>query len=198
VYLVILKMKTIQESLKMKKIAISTIAAAMGLAAAAAHAAPAADGGVLTINGSLTAQTCTVSGNGQGNNFTVTLPTESSGALASAGSTAGATGFAIALTNCTPSTGNVHTFWEYGANTLSDGNLLNNGTATNVEVQLLDYNSGSKVIDVSKADGSQNSQSVAIASGAANLQYAAQYMSPAGGATAGSVTTNGTYTMSYQ
>lgn len=182
----------------MRKVASGTIIAAIGLAVTAVHAAPAGNGGVVTINGQLTAQTCTVSGGGQGNNFTVTLPAESASALSSAGSTAGTTGFAIALTNCTPASGNVHTFWEYGANTLADGNLLNNGTATKVEVQLLDYNGGAKTIDVSKADGSQNSQSVAIATGAANLKYAAQYISPQGGATAGSVTTNVTYSMVYQ
>lgn len=183
----------------MKKIALPLIAVAMGLAASAAHAAgPANNGGVLTINGSLTAQSCTVSGNGQGNNFTVTLPPVSAGELSAAGATAGSTGFNVALTNCTPATGTVHTFWEYGANTLSDGNLLNSGTATKVEVQLVDYNGGAQTIDVSKADGAQNSRTVNIAGGNASLQYAAQYISPAGGATAGSVTTNVTYSMAYQ
>jgi major type 1 subunit fimbrin (pilin) len=178
----------------MKKIALPLIAAAMGLVGSAAHASD----GTLTINGQITAQTCTVSGNGQGNNFTVTLPTVSATTLSAAGSTAGSTGFNIALTNCTPATGNVRTFWEYGANTLADGNLLNNGTATKVEVQLQDMNGGQKVIDVSKADGAQNSQTVAIAAGTAKLQYAAQYIAPAGGATAGTVTTKVTYSMSYQ
>ncbi|NLP61773.1 fimbrial protein [Paraburkholderia sacchari] len=183
----------------MKKIAFPLIIAAIGLTASAAHAAgPASNGGILTINGELTANTCDVSGDGQGNNFTVTLPTLSASELSGAGTVAGATGFNIALQNCTPSTGNVHTFWEYGANTLSNGNLLNNGTASNVEVQLVDYNGAMKVIDASKGDNAQNSQSVAISGGKANLQYAAQYVSPAGGATAGSVTTSVTYSMAYQ
>ncbi|AXF07208.1 type 1 fimbrial protein [Paraburkholderia sp. SIMBA_055] len=182
----------------MKKIAFPLIVAAMGLVASAAHAAPASNGGVLTITGQLTANTCTVSGNGQGNNFAVTLPTLSAATLSAAGSTAGSTGFNIALSACTPSTGTVHTFWEYGANTLADGNLRNNGTAANVEVQLVDYNGTQKVLDVSKADGAQNAQTATITGGSANLQYAAQYVSPAGGATAGSVTTNVTYSMIYQ
>ncbi|MBP0591986.1 type 1 fimbrial protein [Paraburkholderia sp. LEh10] len=182
----------------MKKITISMIAVAMALATAGAHAGPASNGGVVTINGQLLANTCTVSGNGQGNNFTVTLPTLSTSELSAAGSVAGATGFNIALTNCTPTTGNVHTFWEYGPNTLADGNLQNNGTATKVEVQLLDYNGAMKVIDVSKADGAQNSQVVAITTGNASLQYAAQYVSPVGSATAGTVTTTVTYSMAYQ
>jgi major type 1 subunit fimbrin (pilin) len=182
----------------MKKIALPLLVVAMGLAASSAHAGPASNGGVVTINGALTANTCTVNGNGQGNNFTVTLPTLSAAELSAAGAVAGSTGFNIALTNCTPTTGNVHTFWEYGSNTLADGNLLNNGTATNVEVQLIDYNGAQQTIDVSKADTAQNSRSVSISGGNASLQYAAQYISPAGGATAGSVTTNVTYSMAYQ
>ncbi|WP_250525506.1 fimbrial protein [Caballeronia sp. GAWG2-1] len=182
----------------MKKIILPLVAVSMSLAGAAAHAAPAGNGGTLTINGELTANTCTVSGNAQGNNFTVTLPALAAAELTDAGSSAGATGFNIALSNCTPATGNVHTFWEYGANTLADGNLKNNGTATNVEVQLLDYNGSGQAIDVSKADGAQQSQDVAITSGSASLQYAAQYSSPMGAATAGTVTSQVTYSMVYQ
>ncbi|KMZ12413.1 Fimbrial protein precursor [Candidatus Burkholderia humilis] len=182
----------------MKKIGFSIIAAAIGFMSASAHAAGQPNGGLMTINGALTAQTCDVSGNGQGNNFTVTLPTLSAAEFSAAGASDGSTGFNIALTNCTPNTGNVHTFWEYGSNPLADGNLKNNGTATNIEVRLLDFNAGQKTIDVSKADGAQNSQTVAITAGKASLQYAAQYFTPAGGASAGTVTTTVTYSMVYQ
>jgi major type 1 subunit fimbrin (pilin) len=182
----------------MKKIAMSLIAVSTALACVTAYATPASNGGVVTINGELVANTCDVTGNGQGNNFTVTLPTVSASTLSEAGSSSGRTGFPIALTNCTPATGNVHTFWEYGANTLSDGNLKSNGTATSVEVRLYDYNGSEKVLDVSKADGAQGSQNVAISSGNANLQYAAEYFSPAGGAGAGTVTTTVTYSIVYQ
>jgi major type 1 subunit fimbrin (pilin) len=181
----------------MKKVGISLVVAAMGLTSAAAFADQ-PNGGTVTINGSLTANTCDVSGNGQGNNFTVTLPTLSASQFAAAGASGGNTGFSIALSNCTPNTGNVRAFWEYGVNTLADGNLKNNGTAKNIELRLLDFNSGMKIIDVSKADGAQNSQTVAIAGGKANLQYAAQYYTVAGGATAGTVTTSVVYSMSYQ
>ncbi|WP_250453975.1 fimbrial protein [Caballeronia sp. ATUFL_M2_KS44] len=181
----------------MKKIGISLAVAAIGFMSAAAHAAQ-PNGGTVTVNGALIANTCDVSGNGQGNNFTVTLPTLSAAEFATAGASGGTTGFNIALSNCTPNTGNVRTFWEYGANTLADGNLKNNGTATNVEVRLLDYNAGQKTIDLSKADGAQNSQNVAIAGGKATLQYAAQYYTAAGSATVGNVTTSVIYSMSYQ
>jgi major type 1 subunit fimbrin (pilin) len=181
----------------MKKFAMSLIAASMALSGVA-HAEPSSNGGTLTINGELVANTCTVSGEGQGNNFTVTLPTLSASALSDAGSSTGSRGFAIELTDCTPATGNVHAYWDYGVNTLSDGNLKNNGTATSVEVQLVDYN-GSKVpLDVSKPDGAQGSQTVALSNGAAKLQYAAQYVSPLGSAGAGTVTTTVTYGIVYQ
>jgi major type 1 subunit fimbrin (pilin) len=177
----------------MNKIALPLVVAALGMAASAAHASD----GTLTINGTITANTCTISGNGQGPNFAVTLPVVSATTLATKGSTAGATNFNIALTNCT-GTGNVHTFWEYGANTLADGNLKNTADAANVEVQLLDYNGSMQVIDVSKGDGAQNTQSVAISSsGSATLKYAAQYYS-AGTAGAGAVKTSVVYSMSYQ
>jgi major type 1 subunit fimbrin (pilin) len=185
-------------STNMKKKLTGIVISAMSLAAAVAHAAPASNGGVATFNGQLTSTTCTVTGNSQGTDFTVKLPTISTAALSTAGSTAGSTGFNIALTNCPAGASNVHTFWNLGTNTLSDGNLLNGGTATKVEVQLVDYNNGQNVIDVSKADGTQNSKSVGITAGAANLTYAAQYVSPTGGAGAGSVTTNVTYSMIYQ
>ncbi|WP_322090187.1 fimbrial protein [Burkholderia cenocepacia] len=158
----------------------------------------AASNGVLTINGELTAQSCKINGNGQGANFTVTLPKTSSANLAEAGSVAGSTGFSIALTNCTPNSGNVHTFWQTGVNTLPNGNLKNNGSAKNVEVQLQDFNgSSAAVIDVSKANGAQNSRSASIDGGAANLHYAAQYISTEGGAAAGTVTTSVTYSLAY-
>jgi major type 1 subunit fimbrin (pilin) len=178
------------------------IVAAMGAAVSAAQASD----GTLTINGQLTATTCTVKGNNTANDFTVTLPTLSVSALPGSGSVAGATGFTINLSDCTPATGNVYTFWEYGANTLADGNLKNNGTATNVEVQLLDYNGASPLtIDVSKASGAQSgagtTPTVAITgtsgSGTATLKYAAQYVAPATAAGAGSVTTNVVYSIAY-
>ncbi|QFS37619.1 fimbrial protein [Burkholderia cepacia] len=174
------------------------LCAAVAASFAHAEADSGANSGVLTINGELTAQSCTVSGNGQGTNFTVTLPKTSTANLAAAGSVAGSTGFNIALTDCTPNSGKVHTFWQPGVNTLSNGSLKNNGTAKNVEVQLQDFNgSGPGVIDASKADGAQNSRSVSIDSGAAHLQYAAQYISAEGGAAAGTVTTSVTYSMAY-
>lgn len=178
----------------MKKSVLTLVAMLSGAACGVAHAS----GGTLTIIGQLTASTCQVSGNGGTGDFTVTLPTIAASDFAEAGRSGGNTPFNLALTNCTPDTGNVHAFWESGANTLPNGNLKNTGTASNVEVQLVDVNNGVKVIDVSKTDGAQNAQNVAITGGRATLRYAAQYTTSAGGATAGTVSTVVTYSMSYQ
>ncbi len=182
----------------MNKYAITLGAAILSLAAGGAYADPASNGGVLTINGELVATTCTVSGEGQGNNFAVTLPKVSVNALSAAGSTAGTTGFTIALSACDPKSGKVRTYWERGANTLANGNLKNTGAASNVEVSLINNNVTWGKMDVSKLDDAQNSQAVSIGTdGTAQLKYAAQYVSPDGGATAGTVTTSVTYSMIY-
>jgi major type 1 subunit fimbrin (pilin) len=180
----------------MKKVVFPLVGAVMCLAGSVAYAdpAPAGDGGVITFTGLATGQTCTLNNK----NFIVALPTISVSALKSAGSTAGATGFAVSLSDC-PASGKAHVYWVNGSTTLADGNLQNAGTATNVELQLQDYNGGSPAtIDLSKADGAQNSQSVQFENGTANLQYAVQYISPNGGLTAGSITSNVSYQIVYQ
>ena len=166
-------------------------------AATASQFAAAADG-TITFNGTITAQTCTINGNGSGSsNFTITLPTVSSSTLATAGQTAGRTPFSIALTNCTPNSGNVRTYFESGPTTdLTTGNLiLNAGGATNVEIGLL--NSDSTNIAAGAAEASQNSKPVAITSGKATLNYYAQYVAT-GAATAGAANSSVMYTMAYQ
>lgn len=154
--------------------------------------------GTITFIGSITAQTCTINGNGGGSkDFTVTLPTVSSSALASAGQTAGRTPFNIALTNCTPNSGNVHTFFEAGATTDgTTGNLtLNAGGATNVQLGLL--NSDASAIKAGFADAAQSSKSVAITAGSATLSYYVQYVAT-GPATAGAANSSVLYTLAYQ
>jgi len=165
--------------------------------ALASHGAFAADG-TITFNGNITAQTCTINGNGSGaKDFTVTLPTVSTSTLASAGQTAGRTPFNIALTNCTPGTGNVHTFFEPGPTTdATTGNLiLNAGGATKVQLGLL--NSDFSAIKSGFADASQNSKPVAITSGGATLSYYVQYVAT-GAATAGAAKSSVLYTIAYQ
>ncbi|SMF53009.1 fimbrial protein [Pseudogulbenkiania subflava] len=179
----------------MKKTLLSAMIAA-GVIAISQNAM-AADG-TITFNGNITAQTCTINGNGSGSkDFTITLPTVSSSTLASAGQTAGRTPFNIALTNCTPNTGNVHAFFEAGPTTdATTGRLiLNAGGATNVQLGLL--NSDFTEIKAGFADASQNSKSVAITSGSATLPYYVQYVAT-GTASAGAANSSVLYTIAYQ
>lgn len=174
--------------------AVLVAAAAMG--SQLAHAAP---DGTITFNGAITATTCKINGGAAPANFTVTMPTVSTTTLAAADQTAGRTGFRIALTNCTAG-GNVHTFFEAGPTVdVGTGRLINSGAATNVEVELL--NKDGSAITVGASDGTgaglQNSKSVAIVGGAANLDYYSQYHATGGASGAGSVTSSVTYDISY-
>ncbi|MBV8272441.1 MAG: type 1 fimbrial protein [Cupriavidus sp.] len=171
-------------------------------------AAFAADG-TITFTGRVTAQTCTIAGNGGNNNFTVALPTVSASTLATAGNFAGRTPFSIQLTGCNPNSGNVATYFEPGATIdATTGRLINTATtaaatettaattaATNVQVGLL--NADLTNIALGSAFASQNSQQVAITGGTATLQYYAQYVATGGATTAGDVTTTATYSIVY-
>jgi len=183
--------------INIKKHSMAIIAATAAAAAFVPSASQAADG-TITFSGTITSQTCTISGNGQGPNFTVTLPTVSESALASSGAVAGRTPFTIALTNCDPDSGPVATYFEPGVTVNpSTGQLLNaTGSATNVEVGLL--NSDTSQIMLGQAIASQNSRPTTIASGSASLNYFAQYVAVNGGSTAGSVDTTVMYSMAYQ
>ncbi|WP_455279517.1 fimbrial protein [Cupriavidus necator] len=149
------------------------LAAGIVFASQAAHAAD----GTITFNGSITAQSCTINGNGTGSkSFTVTLPTVSASTLNAAGATAGRTAFTIGLSNCTPNTGNVHTYFEAGPTTdLNTGNLiLDPDGAANVQIGL--RNADLSQIKAGFADSAQNSHPVSLTNGAANLTYYAEYV----------------------
>ncbi|QVN11965.1 fimbrial protein [Burkholderia sp. LAS2] len=180
----------------MSKKALSILMASAGLLAAAssAHAAD----GTITITGEITAQTCTISGDGGGKDFTVTLPNVSTSALSVAGSTAGRKPFRIALSNCSPNSGNASVYFEPGTTVNAQtGQLFNaTGDAKNVEVGLL--NKDGSNIKLGAAQAQQNSQTVPIAGGAATLDYFAQYVATGGAATAGKVGTSVMYSVSYQ
>jgi major type 1 subunit fimbrin (pilin) len=176
----------------------SVLLTAMALSAFAAlpTASFAADG-TITFNGNITSQTCKISGNGGGSSFTVTLPTVSVSALATAKQTAGTTPFNIALTDCTPASGTATVYFEPGATVdTATGQLLNaTGSATNVEVGLL--NADYSQIKLGQALASQNSQSASLSTGSATLNYYAQYVAT-GAAGAGSVNTTSLYSIVYQ
>lgn len=173
------------------KLLSACVFAGMAMASQQAFAAD----GTISFTGQIQASTCTINGGTPGSSsFSVTLPTVTAPALSAAGQTAGTTPFQIALTSC-PTTLSAHTFFEPGPNTdMTTGRLKNTGTATAVQVGLL--NDDLTQIDVSKADGSQNSASAALTSGSATLKYRAQYYAT-GVAGAGSVTSSVAYTIVY-
>ena len=153
--------------------------------------------GTITFNGNITAQTCTINGNGSGaKDFLVTLPPVSVTTLANAGQTAGRTRFTIALTNCTPDSGNAHTYFEPGITTdAATGYLkLDAGGATNVQIGLL--NGDLTEIKAGFPDSAQNSKPAPISAGSATLPYFAQYVST-GTATAGAANSSVMYTIIY-
>lgn len=180
----------------------SVLAATLGVLALSPMSAKAADG-TITFNGKITGQTCDINGNGTGSkDFTVTLPTVSKNSLANAGDWAGRTPFSIALSNCSPDTGNVATYFEPGASVdLATGQLIVDSganAATNVELGLL--NGDTTAISVGATTGganSSNSKSVALAGGAATLNYFVQYVAYQGASTEGDVASRVQYTIIY-
>lgn len=173
------------------KLLTSLAIAAAATASSFAHAAD----GMITITGSLTAQTCTI--NGGTKNFTVALPKVSASSLATAGNTAGRTPFTIALTSCSPTTGTVHTYFEAGptTDTASGRLIVDAGGASNVQISLLN-GADQSAIKAGSPNATQNSKPVGINSGAATLQYYAEYYAT-GKATAGAANTRVMYTLAY-
>lgn len=175
----------------MKK--VSMISLGLLLAAAQVNAAEASDG-TITFNGQIESQTCTVKVNGGENNATVTLPTVSSSLLKTAGQTAGSTRFTIDLSDCSTQTGDVYAYFEQGANVNANGRLTNTGTATNVDLQLLD--SANNALNAGSTEQTTSPTTAALAAGAATLSYAAQYYATAA-ATSGTVASSVTYSINY-
>lgn len=178
----------------MKSALISSLVAAGILATVSANAV--ASDGTITFNGELTSATCDVGVNSTGSaNATVTLPTLSTGSLASTGTTAGATSFTIDLSSCTDLTTSAYAYFESGANVdTTTGRLNNNGTATNVEVQLKD--SSGSTIEIGSSNQSTSPVAESLSSGSATLAYSAEYYAT-GAAGAGTVSTSVTYSIEY-
>lgn len=156
-----------------------------------------ASDGTVNITGKVTGSTCAVS-NLTGGILTVALPTVSTTTLSTAGSTAGTTPFKLTLTGCNLSSPDTKVLanFEAGPNLdFGNGNLKNTG-GSNVEVQLL--NSAFQAINIAAGNANNNSLANAVAptSGAATLNYAAQYYATAP-ATAGSVSTSVTFSLAY-
>lgn len=156
-----------------------------------------ASDGTISFAGSVVNATCTVKVNNSAASATVSLPTVSQATLGANGEVAGATRFTVNLSGCT--TGKtVNVYFEAGSTVDPiTGNLINGGTAGNVQVQLL-TNSGAPISVGSSsqaaATGVAMTASPAVTGGV--LNYSAQYYAT-GASTAGSVTTSVTYSLTY-
>ncbi|MEZ8785362.1 fimbrial protein [Vibrio splendidus] len=160
--------------------------------------------GTITFNGLVTASTCTVSVDGQGDDSTITLPTVDAKTLANAADTAGRTAFSIELSDCTMSTSpadtQVSTFFEAGPTVdLATGRLNSSGVATNVQLQILDGDSTAINVGDSSQIADNDYQTIAGTSGTgtATLNYGVEYYAT-GQSTAGTVISSVVYSMQYK
>jgi len=185
----------------MKNIAPAVVVmTTLGLISASSFAAST---GTITFNGELTDTTCNVDVNGQGSDATVTLPTVSISELTTDKQVTGRTSFNMNLTGCVIGTpkgkSKVSAFFQPGSTVdLSTGRLNNvGGSATNVQLQLLDATGSFKVINVGNTDQVSSTKYVDIASDrTATLPYAVEYYA-LGQTTAGTVTSSVVYNLQY-
>lgn len=148
----------------------------------------------------VTTPSCTLAAGSQ--NIAVKLPGVPASSLSTAGQVGGRTGFSIAVTGCPSSMSSITTYFYGGNVDTNTGNLVNNGSATNVEVQLLNGSGGSQAalsaIDLRGSQATAQQSSVFnVSGGNATLNYYAQYIASGGAATAGSVNTSVTFTIAY-
>lgn len=156
----------------------------------------AASQNTITFTGQVADQTCEVSVNGNAANPVILMPTVSAAALNAVGSTAGETPFTISVSNCAAPTSTLAIKTTFlGNNVTSAGNLGNAGTATNVQVQLLDSAGGAPVV----LNGATSVAGLSLDSGATSTShdFAVRYISEAGAAAAGTVSATAQYALDY-
>lgn len=151
----------------------------------------------ITFKGEVSEQTCEVTINGVTARPVVLLPTVSKSQLATADAAAGLTTFTLGVTGCAVASGALDIKTVFiGNNVSATGNLENTGTATNVELQLLTDAGGATPIDLRSATPVTG---VTVAAGQTEgaHDYAVQYYSPTGSATAGTVLGSVQYAITY-
>lgn len=162
--------------------------------------ANAASGNTINFQGEVTDQTCQVTINGNAANPTVLLPTISSMKLTSAGATAGTTSFTVGVSGCVApvTTAQAIKTVFVGNQVTPAGNIGNTGTATNVALQLLDPTVPASPFNLSNLGGyAASGLSLDVGATSASYEFAVQYISEQGGATAGSVLGSVQYAVSY-
>jgi len=175
----------------MNMVSKASLAACCALLVAATSAN--ATDGVISFSGEVVAPTCVI--NGGSNDLPVRLQPVNASALSRAGRIAGNTNFQLRLSACAPGISRVSTYFEPGPTISPEGRLITDaGGARNVQLQLL--NNASVPMNLAGADGSQNSQLVAISNGGALLQYSVNYYAT-GAATPGTVSSRVQYSLNY-
>lgn len=174
------------------KLALSTIIGGC-LASGYAHSAST---NTINFQGEVSAETCSVTVNGNTATPTVLMPTASTTDLAASGDTAGQTTFTMGLTGCTGNATAATTASTVfvGNQVTSTGNLGNTGTAKNVEIQLLDTKSA--VIDLTSNYTASGDLTLAIGNTSSSADYIAQYYAT-GKSTAGTVLASLQYAVTY-
>lgn len=181
--------------MKLNRLVLSTLVSSSLLSAGVM----AADTGTIDFVGSVTGTTCDVSIDGGSADATVTLTTTGVSSLAAAGSTSGDTTFTLQLTGCSAA-GSTRAFFQPGPNVTAEKRLANTtntagGGAQNVTLQLLEAD-GTSVIEV--GEHTQNGQGYQTITGTtATLPYIVRYYAE-DTVTAGAVTSQVTYNLSYQ
>lgn len=158
----------------------------------------AASQNTITFKGQVASQTCSVTVNGNAANPVILMPTVSADALKAANSKAGETPFTIGVSGCqAPGAGQTLAIKTafLGSNVTSAGNLVNAGTAANVQVQLLDGAGGAAV----KLNGITSVAGLVLngTDTSASHDFAVQYISEAGTAGPGTVSATAQYALDY-
>ncbi|WP_445222983.1 fimbrial protein [Citrobacter sedlakii] len=150
----------------------------------------------ITFMGEVTDETCSVSVNGSDASPVVLLPTVTASVL-NANQVAGETTFDIGVSGCTGSASGINISTVFVGNNISatTGNLASNGTATDVEIQILD--TSDTEIDFRNAFTGTGDLSLAANETSATATYKAQYYT-GGSATTGTVQASMQYAVSYQ
>jgi len=186
-----------------KNLLAALLVSGLSVAAIAPQTAHAVDG-TINITGTITANTCAIGG-ASPSSTTVVLPTVQTSALTGgAAKVAGSTPFSLAATGCPVATGHTLTaYFEPGVNIdTATHNLVSTGTASGVQVQLLN-GSGSTAtafspILLGNASSAQNSGAFTVSStGTATMSYYAQYYASLATVSAGTVISAATFTLIY-
>ncbi|WOI99343.1 fimbrial protein [Citrobacter koseri] len=150
----------------------------------------------ITFMGEVSDETCSVSVNGSEASPVVLLPTVTVNTL-NTNQVAGQTTFDIGVSGCTGSASGINISTVFIGNNISatTGNLASNGSASDVEIQILD--TSDTEIDFRNAFNGGGDLALAANETSATATYKAQYYS-GGAATTGTVQASMQYAVSYQ